>query len=150
MPVGVFALLVTPYISRNIDPDEALRYFSWTRFAVVAVIYTAFVFWQELAKDGPFICSLKNARSKPQVLQAHAAFLMILLCGYRICTGIVPALPFWMTDTFRLRRSARASLADILSCLVALGMAYFERKWLYRERQVIHEGSERSASHRAS
>lgn len=95
------------------------------------------VFWLELAKDGPFIFSQKNARSKLQILQAHAIFLTMLLCGYRICTEIVPAMPFWMTDTFQLRGASRASFADIIGCLAALGMAYFERKWLYRERQIV-------------
>lgn len=143
---GLFTLIGTSHIGRNIDPDEALRYFSWTQYGIVAVVYTAFVFWLELAKDGPFIFSRNNARSKLQVLQAHAIFLTILLCGYRICTEIVPALPFWMSDTFPLPRSNRASFADIISCLVALGMAYFERKWLYRERQIVSGGSESSPS----
>ncbi|HEY2472649.1 MAG TPA: hypothetical protein VGI45_32990 [Terracidiphilus sp.] len=140
---GVFAFVVTSRFG-NIDPDEVLRYFSWTRYAIVAVVYTASVFWFELAKDGPFIFSRNNTRSKLQVLLAHAMFLTILLCGYRICTEIVPALPFWMTDTFRLKRSSRASFADIISCLVAFGMAYFERNWLYREPEIGGEGSEGS------
>ena len=134
---GLFTLIVTSHSGRNIDPDEVLRYFSWTGYTIVAVVYTAFVFWLELAEDGPFIFSRNNVRSKLQVLQAHAIFMAILLCGYCICTEIVPALPFWMTDTFRLRYSARASFADILLCLAAFGMAYFERKWLYRERETF-------------
>jgi hypothetical protein len=146
VPSGLFTLIVTSHIGRNIDPDEVLRYFSWTRFAIVAVVYTAFVFWLELAKNGPFIFSRNNARSKLQVLHAHAIFLTILLCGYRICTEIVPAMPFWMTDTFPLRRSARGSFADITSCLVASGMAYFERKWLYREREIVRGRSASSLS----
>jgi hypothetical protein len=124
-----------PNMGRNIDPDEVLRYFSWARYAIVAVVYTAFVFWLELAKDGPFILSSKNTRSKLQVFEAHTIFLAILLFGYRACITIVPTLPFWMTDTFRIRSSERLSLADLISCLAALGMAYFERKWLYRERR---------------
>jgi hypothetical protein len=130
-------LMVTSRIGRNIDPDEVLRYFSWTRYAVIAVVYTAFVFWLELAKDGPFILSDKNARSKSQVIQAHAIFLTVLLGGYVICTDIVPKLPFWMTDTFRVGRSTRASVADIVVCAAALGMAYFERKWLCREQRAL-------------
>jgi hypothetical protein len=61
----------------NIDPDEVLRYFSWSRFAILAVIYSAAVFWIELAKDGPFIFSNRNTRSEAQVLLAHAIFLMV-------------------------------------------------------------------------
>lgn len=143
--VGAFALLVNSRIG-NIDPDEVLRYFSWTRFAIVAVVYSAVVFWSELARNGPFIFSRKNARSKPQVWLAHAIFLTILLCDYRICNEIVPALPFWMTDTFHLRFSNRASLADIISILLALGMALVERKWLYREIPLVSADSEKTAS----
>jgi hypothetical protein len=137
----VFALVLASRIG-NIDPDEVLRYFSWTRFAIVAVVYSAVVFWIELAKDGPFIFSRRNTRSKTQVLLAHAMFLAAFLCGYRICTRIVPTLPFWMTDTFRLSRSTRASFADIICCLVALGIAYFERKSLYRESELVAVDSE--------
>lgn len=137
-------MLATSHIG-NIDPDEVLRYFSWARFSVVAVVYSAAVFWIELAKDGPFMFSRKNARSKLQVLLAHAIFLTILFCGYRICNGVVPALPFWMTDTFRLRYSGRASFADTISILLALGMALFERKWLYRETLLVSADSENTA-----
>ena len=127
----------------NIDPDEVLRYFSWARFAILAVVYSVVVFWIELAKDGPFILSSKNSRSKAQVWLAHLIFLTILLCGYRICNEVVPALPSWMTDTFHLRWGTRASFADIISSLVAFGMAYLERKWLYREPPMVCEGQER-------
>lgn len=132
--IGLIILMANDRVTRNIDPDEALRYFSWSMVAVVAVVYTAFVFWLELAKDGPFILSRKNARSRLQVFLAHALFLTILICAYRICTYMVPIFPFWTTDTFRLRHSNRASFVDILLFLAALAMAYFERKWLYRER----------------
>jgi hypothetical protein len=129
----LICLIANNRVTRNIDPDEALRYFSWSRFAVIAVVYTAVVFWLELAKDGPFILSPKNDRSIAQVFLAHALYLTILICGYRICTYMVPMLPFWMTDTFR-KGSGRASFVDILLLLAALAMAYSERKWLYRER----------------
>ncbi len=132
--IGLIILMANDRVTRNIDPDEALRYFSWSMVAVIAVVYTVFVFWLELAKDGPFILSRKNARSRLQVFLAHALFLTILICAYRICTYMVPIFPFWMTDTFRLRHSNRASFVDILLFLAALAMAYFERKWLYRER----------------
>jgi hypothetical protein len=125
-------LLADPRITRNIDPGQTLRYFSWGRFAIIAVVYTAFVFWVELAKDGPFIFSRDNLRSRPQVLLAHAMFVTILLCCYRLSTFLVPMLPFWMTDTYRVSRSTRSSFAEIVLCLAALGMAYFERRWLYR------------------
>lgn len=134
---GIFAGVINPGIDGNIDPDEMLRYFSWAIFAIVAVACTVFVFWQELAKNGPLILSSKNARSRAQVLAAHTLFLTILLCGYRICTEIIPSLPHWMTNTFRLRYSDRASFADIFSFFAALGMAYLERKWLYRERRMV-------------
>lgn len=127
----------------NIDPDEVLRYFSWTRFAIVAAVYSAVVFWIEFAKDGPFIFSGKNKRSKAQVWLAHLIFLTILLCGYSMCTEVAPALPFWMTDTFQLRWGTRASLTDIVSCFVAFGMAFTERKWLYRELPNVSESPER-------
>jgi hypothetical protein len=119
--------------TRNIDPQEALRYFSWVRFIIIAVIYTAFVFWLELAKDGPFIFSSRNARSRSYVFRAHAMFLTILFCCFRISIFIVPSLPFWMTDTFVTGHGNRGSIADIFLCLAAFGMAYFERKWLYRK-----------------
>jgi hypothetical protein len=65
-------------------------------------------------------------------LLAHAMFVTILLCCYRLSTFLVPMLPFWMTDTYRVSRSTRSSFAEIVLCLAALGMAYFERRWLYR------------------
>ena len=133
MPVTALIIWIVNAGTRNIDPQEALRYFSWGRFIIIAVIYTGFVFWLELAKDGPFILSQRNARSRLQVFLAHALFLTILICIYRICTYTIPTLPFWVTDTFQLRRS-RASFIDLMLFLVALAMAYFERKWLYRER----------------
>ncbi len=133
MPTTVLLILLAdPRITRNIDPGQTLRYFSWGRFAIIAVVYTAFVFWVELAKDGPFIFSRDNLRSRPQVLLAHAMFVTILLCCYRLSTFLVPMLPFWMTDTYRVSRSTRSSFAEIVLCLAALGMAYFERRWLYR------------------
>ncbi len=132
--IALITFIANDRVGRNIDPDEALRYFSWSRFAVIAVVYTAVVFWLELAKDGPFILSRKNERSRLQVLLAHALCLTILICGYRVCTYMVPMMPFWMADTFRLRHSNRASFIDILLFLTALAMAYSERKWLYRER----------------
>lgn len=113
--MGLITLIAKDQIARNIDPDEALRYFSWTLFALIAVVYTVFVFWVELAKDGPFILSPRNTRTMLQVFFAHALFLMILLCCYQICVYVVPTLPFWMTDTFRLRHSSRASIIDICS-----------------------------------
>jgi hypothetical protein len=67
-------------------------------------------------------------------ISLNCLYLTILICGYRICTYMVPMMPFWMTDTFRLKRSGRVSFVDILLLLVATAMAYFERKWLYRER----------------
>jgi hypothetical protein len=132
--IELIVLIANERITRNIDPAQSLRYFSWALFAVIAVVYSAFVFWLELAKDGPFIFSRNNVRTRLQVLLAHAMFLTILLCCYRICTYLVPALPFWMTDTFRLTTRSKTSFAAIVLCLAALGMAYFERKWLYRER----------------
>jgi hypothetical protein len=134
--MGLIILVATDQIARNIDPNEALRYFSWTLFAVIAVVYTAFVFWVELAKDGPLILSTRNARTRLQVFFGHALFLTILLCCDRICVYVVPTLPFWMTDTFRLRHSNRASIIDILLFVGMFAMAYFERKWLYRERST--------------
>jgi hypothetical protein len=143
--MGLIILIANNKIARNIDPDEVLRYFSWTLFAVIGVVYTAFVFWVELAKDGPFILSPQNARTKLQVFIAHALFLTILLCCYRICVYVVPTLPFWMTDTFRLKRSNRSSIIDIFLLVAMVAIAYFERKWLYRERrttQKIRAGGE--------
>ncbi len=105
--IGLIMLIANDRITRNIDPDEALRNFSWSRFAVIAVVYTAAVFWLELAKDGPFILSRKNDRSIAQVFLAHTLNLTILICGYRICTSMGPMKPFWMADTFRLKGSSR-------------------------------------------
>jgi hypothetical protein len=138
--IGLIILIANDQVPRNIDPDEALRYFSWSTFAVIAVVYTAFVFWLELAKDGPCIFSRENARSRVQGFLAHALFLIVLICGYRICTYMVPTIPFWMTDTFRVRHSNRASFIDIVLFFAALAMAYFERKWLYRERTAQENG----------
>jgi hypothetical protein len=132
--IGLIVLLADERITRNIDPAQSLRYFSWGLFAIIAVAYTAFVFWLELAKDGPFIFSRDNVRTRPQVLLAHATFLTILLCCYWVCTYMVPTLPFWMTDTFHPTSKTKTSFVEIVICLAALGMAYFERKWLYRDR----------------
>ena len=45
MPLtGLVIWIVNAGTLRNIDPEEALRYFSWGRFIIIAVIYTAFVF----------------------------------------------------------------------------------------------------------
>jgi hypothetical protein len=100
---GLIILIGNSQIARNIDPDEALRYFSLARYIIIAVVYSVCVFWTELAKNGPFIFSSRNARTKAQVLQAHAMYLVILFCCYRLSTYLVPRLPFWMTDTFRIR-----------------------------------------------
>ncbi len=45
MPTVGLIILLADQIARNIDPDEVLRYFSWPLFAVIAMVYTAFVFW---------------------------------------------------------------------------------------------------------
>ncbi|MDP4201037.1 MAG: hypothetical protein Q8902_15895 [Bacteroidota bacterium] len=129
----MITLIVDSRNARNIDPEEALRYISLTRFLVIATVYTACVFWMELAKNGPFIFSSRNTRSKVQVVQAHAMYLVFLFCFYRMSVYLVPTLPFWMTDNFRVSANTRASIADLLLCAAAYGMAYFERKWLFRE-----------------
>ncbi len=133
LTTGLITLIVDSRIERNIDPEEALRYSSLTRFLVIATVYTACVFWMELSKNGPFIFSSRNARSKAQVVLAHAMYLVILFCFYRMSVYLVPTLPSWMTDNFRASSNTRASIADLLLCAAAYGMAYFERKWLSRE-----------------
>ena len=106
MPTMALIILLADQIARNIDPDEVLRYFSWPLFAVITLVYTAFVFWAELAKNGPFILSLRNARTRQQVFLAHALFLAILLSCYRISVYVVPNLPFWMRTRFCCRRTS--------------------------------------------
>jgi hypothetical protein len=129
---GLLILIAGRRILRNIDPDQPLRYFSWTRFAIVAALYTAIVFWLGTYKDGPTIFSGRNARSRWQVLLAHVMFLIILFCCFRIFPYIVPSLPFWMTDmTTVRRRGSRSSFVECVLYLGAFGMAYFERRWLY-------------------
>lgn len=112
--IGLFVLIANERTTRNIDPAQSLRYFSWALFVVIAVVYSAFVFWLEFAKDGPFIFSRNNVRTRSQVLLAHAMFLTILLCCYRICTYMIPTLPFWITDTFRPTSRAKTSFAEIV------------------------------------
>jgi hypothetical protein len=132
MTVLSFALIAAP-IARNIDPQEVLRYFNWLAFAIFALVYSALVFTGELSKDGPLIFSKRNARPFLQILILHCAFIVILLLFVRISNQVVPILPYWMTDTFNVRRGARASLADLVFLAVAAITAYIERKWLYRE-----------------
>ena len=122
----MIVLIANERIGRNTDPAQSLRYFSWALFAVIAVVYSAFVFWLELAKDGPFIFSRNNVRTRSQVLLAHAMFLTILLCCYRICTYMIRTVPFWMTDTLRLTSRTKTSFAEIVLSLAALGVAYFD------------------------
>jgi hypothetical protein len=134
MIFGVFIALMRVQMPQNIDPQEVLRYFSWTWFLFVSLIYSAFVFSGELSKDGPFIFSRRNARSTRDVIASHVAFLVILLCLMQIFCFIVPSLPYWMTDTFRAR-GAPSSVADIVFMVLAAALVHVERKWLFVERQ---------------
>ena len=48
--MGLIISIANDQIARNIDPDETLRYFSWTLFAVIAVVYTALFFGRNSRK----------------------------------------------------------------------------------------------------
>lgn len=122
---------------QNIDPQNDLRYFSWGLFVPVYLIYSAFVFSGELAKDGPLIFSKRNARSTREVLVFHCAFLVILFCLMRVFNLLVPNLPYWMTDTF-VARGSRLSVAHVFFIVLAAIMVYRERKWLFVEQPPDH------------
>jgi hypothetical protein len=138
---GLIHFIAGSLIPRNIDPSEDLQYFSWWGYAFVAAAYSALVFSGELSKDGPLIFSRRNARVLSQILLIHVAFLIILLCFLRISSYIVPSLPYWMTDTFRARRT-RVSIADIIFFLAAMVMLFIERRKLYVESAPSASDSE--------
>ncbi len=126
-PLAAFLYIALP---RNIDPQETLRYFSWAIFIGACLIYSAFVFSGELSKDGPLFFSKRNKRTTSQVLGLHSTFLIALFCLMQVSALIVPALPFWLTDTLAAR-GARFSLADVGFVLIAAVLVYIERRWLF-------------------
>jgi hypothetical protein len=135
-------LIVHSQIARSIDPDQPFRYFSWTRFVIVAAIYTAVAFW---LGDRRFPFFGKSPRWELQVLLVHSMFLAILLGCLQICTVIVPSLPFWMTDTYLGRRGVRSSFVECVLYFSVFGMAFFERWQLYREGDKTFSSSETAA-----
>ena len=130
---------------RVIDPLEQLQYFSWVGYVVVAVVYTALVFHGELSKDdGPLIFSKQNARPLPVILMIHVAFLAIILEILRIAPFILPSLPDWTTDTFRVRGTS-ISIIDVLF-VIAMGLMYLiEGRWIYVESEMEASGTEGSS-----
>ena len=115
--------------TRNIDPREILRYFSWATYAFVAAAYSWFLFGGALFKAGPRIFSRENTKSTPKILAIHTAFLIILLGCMAVAPFIVRVLPFWMTDTFDVR--GHPSIFDILAILALFGLYGIERLLLY-------------------
>ena len=118
----IFRGWLTPFSAHHTDDLHG--------YALLAAVYSTFVFTGEASKDGPLIFSKRNARSIFQVLLMHGAYLVSLLCILQIASGVVPRLPFWMTDTFAVRGS-RVSFADILFALVCAVMCFIERRKLY-------------------
>ena len=118
-------------VPKNIDPREDLQYFSWWAYLFVALTYTALVFSGEFKRDGPHIFAKDNARSFLQILIGHCAYVTILLCVLRSTSYTLPWLPLWMTNTFRVPRGTRASIADFAFAAIGLVMIHFEWKLLY-------------------
>jgi hypothetical protein len=119
--------------SPNIDPREVLQYFSWWAYLVVALIYSAFVFRDEVSKEDRQVFDKQNLVYLPNVLLVHVAFIATLFALLRIIPYILPALPYWMTNVFKPGRSLSASIADILVVLIGVLMAYLERRRIYAE-----------------
>ena len=118
-------------VARAIDPLEDLQYFSFWGYATVATVYSALVVSGDRYLSGPAIFSKQNARSIPQIVAAHAAYVTILLCLLRFTTYLIFALPRWMTDTFYAgRHGVRTSIVDILFCVASLILALIERRRL--------------------
>lgn len=130
---------------KYVDPDEVLQYFSWSAYAGVAVLYSAFVFWgnrlsnlisiirrsrtgRDYIGDDSADPSDELACSTSQVVLIHSLFLFILLSLLRLTSLAVPYLPHWMTDTFA---ASHTTIVDLL-CLLAFGiLVQVERQCLF-------------------
>jgi hypothetical protein len=123
-------------IPQAIDPQEVLQYSSLLGYAFLAALYTVFVFSSELPKfDGPRIFSKENARTVPQMIAIHVAYLTMFLCLLRLASYIVLTVPLWMTNTFNAGRHLRLSIFDLLFLAVWVTLALIERRHLYVESE---------------
>jgi len=123
-------------IPQAIDPQELLQYSSLLGCAFLAALYTAFVFSSEFSKfGGPRIFSKENARTAPQIIATHAAYLTMFLCLLRLASYIVSTAPHWMTNTFDAGRHLRLSIFDLLFLAVWVTLALIERRHLYVESE---------------
>jgi Zn-dependent protease len=119
------------------DQDERLQYFSWSGCLIVGIVYSFFLFFDEVPKDHREIFSKRNKRSLTQILKIHTAFVTLLLCALRICSYVVRYLPFWMTHEIDLGEGY-FSIADVIFVIGAMALFAYEREWLV----IAMDGSE--------
>lgn len=131
------ALTCLASFSHAMDQDERLQYFSWSGYLIVGIVYSFFLFFDEVPKDNRVIFSKRNKRSLTQILTIHAAFVVLLLCALRTCSYVVRYLPFWMTHEIDLGEGY-VSIADLIFGIGALALFAYERQWLV----VAMDGSE--------
>jgi hypothetical protein len=112
-----------------IDQDEMLQYFSWLGYLIVGIVYSFFVFFDEVPKDARAIFSKRNKRSLIQILTIHATFVVLLLCSLRICSYVIQYLPYWISHEIDLM-DGHMSIADLIFMIGVGALALYERECL--------------------
>jgi hypothetical protein len=134
-------------MSRIVDPNEILQYFSWWAYIAIVTGYTAFVFlsgyidkfigFDRHKQSGQASVPDKSTGSAgkivgpiSRVMRIHGLFLLILLCSLRIVAFALPYLPHWMTDTSGEANHVHTSVADYIGLFAVTALAFIERRWL--------------------
>jgi hypothetical protein len=110
---------------QNFDP---MQYFSWKIFLAIAIFYTGLEFAGELLRNDIF--SERNARPLSAIFGIHLGFLVFLLGLMLASVYISTALPYWATETFRVRGGDFSAL-DVLYVIAIFGLHNIEQRLVY-------------------
>jgi hypothetical protein len=139
--------LASDAMSRSVDPNEILQYFSWWAYVAMAVGYTVFVFLSGIidkfvgfgrrnqygqghVPDDSSDSAGKIVGPFSRVMLIHGLFLLILLGSLRIIALALPYLPHWMSDTFGEGKNVHTSVADYIGLFAVAALAFIERRRL--------------------
>lgn len=152
MPLALFLADNVLLSTHPVDANESLVHFQWWGYIVVAILYSAFVFFAGfLDRASRFIESERNptgpvswlgyssiprfrTNKRPsQILAIHCTYLLGLMCCIRIAAFSVPYFPTWSTSQFDIGRGDQFSVLDLSLVLVGLVLAMVERSKLCAE-----------------
>jgi hypothetical protein len=145
--IATIVSLSSALISKHpVDPEEPFQYLAGWTYILVAIGYSALVFWGNIfdrftgARQiySGFVnlsgtSSIPRFRTKlasSQVVLVHCFYLLILLCCFRTTSLALSFLPHWLTNTFDLGKSGRWSILDFGLLIFTAVLALVERRHL--------------------